>query len=246
MKFILLLLLYLYSYSQVTFIVHRAKTDGNKISQLEELIIRNTISLYNKNNSDSLKLAFENHQTFSEILTVLADNEGVDSVHVVMNSLTITERRKKKNMFSSPYLPVKNVLITTEKHIFPSDKLRKIGFIEKSIQEEVALKNPNATYTYIGFKSYKAMEKALFDSSLDFMITDNVDAWNNESLIIYDVLSEQIGSGYGIMFSKPSVYQNKLEKYFRYFLKSSKFKTKIYTLYGKEIADYFTKELRLM
>lgn len=246
MKYLYVLIFCSVLFSQTHITVHRSKTAGNTISQLEEFIIKNTILLYNKSNKNKLSMSFKNHSSFLEMLNILDERERTDSVHVVMNSLTITEERKKRNMFSSSYLPVKNVLIRSKKHVLTSDKYRRIGFLKGSIQEEDILGKQTLNKIYIGFKSYKEMEKALLNKTIDLMITDNVDTWNNESLVVDHVLTEQMGSGYGIMYSKYSVYRNKFEKYLRYFLKSSLFKAEVYKVYGKEIADYFVKELRLM
>ena len=246
MSYLLILCSFSILYSQTVFVVHRSKTFGNKISQLEELIITNTVNLYNIKNNNELKLSFKNHPSFVSIITALNNVEKSDSIHVVMNSLTITKKRQDSFLFSSAYLPVKNVLIYTKEREFNSKLARRIGFIKHSIQEDLIKLNPHETDLYIGFDSYRKMESGLLEKKIDFMITDNVDTWNNERLKIYKVLPEQIGSGYGIMFLKASVYKDKLEKYFRYFLKSPSFKKEVYNLYGKEIADYFVKELRLM
>ena len=171
MRYLLLLFSFSILYSQTVFVVHRSKTLGNKISQLEELIIKNTIDLYNIKNNDKLKLSFKNHQTFGDVLSALSNLEKSDSVHVVMNSLTITKKRQKSYAFSSSYLPVRDVLIYTKGREFNSKLTRRIGYIKRSIQEELIKLNPHEADLYKGFDSYRKMESALFENKIDFRVS---------------------------------------------------------------------------
>jgi len=242
-RFIFLFVLHWCISAQTHVQIHRSLLNDRLLMELEETIIRNVIRIHNINEADTLNYTFVNHETFEELFTDW-DLFTPDAEHLTVNSISITKDRERLFDFSSPYLPVKQVLIAV-KSTFPFTTVegKRIGFVRSSTQEAILEFLPQSCI-FKSYDTFRQLEEGLLNLEIDLMMGDNVGVWSNGHTYIYKELDKTFSSSYGIMYKKGSLLRDRLDKYLRYYLKSKGFRRLVKNYFGKDISDYMIKQLR--
>jgi ABC-type amino acid transport substrate-binding protein len=217
-----------------------------KIAELEKQILTDVIDLYNQKNkgSESLKLKFIILNTFAESFSAI-DNAKNDNLCVV-NTVSITPERMAKYDFSESYIPTRQCILGLQKIEYKLDawqaKGTKIATTksttgEKKTDELVKKYNINK----VSYPDRETRVQSIFKKEADYVLGDNLLAWENPDLKIIYEFPETFKVG--IMFKKSSTLKTKLEKTINYYLKSNKFHQEVSRILGDKIGEYFQKNL---
>ena len=225
--------------------------DRFQVDSIEYEILINTISLYNVNEEEQISFKIDTLGSFDEVLQKLKTSNSAEKNSLLgLASITRTEARKEFFDFSSIYIPAKEVITTLKKNStlsFSDLKNQRVGYQSKSI-EEISINRlmKNITLIPVGFLHYSEKSKALLNGDIKFSIDDNISIWDSEGITIIHDLKIQNGDGIAIAYPKGSKLANKLDRYLKYYINSSRFYRLIQAKYGIEIARYFKQELRLL
>ena len=243
MKIVFVLLIQFLLHSQTELVFLKTPT-VSVVTEIEEAIIENIIHLYNLKSEKKFTYRIERVSTFTDIFKRLDKKEPY---LVAINSISVTSSRKLKYDFSSSYLPSKEVIISLK--LLPASvdwktKNSKIAYQEKTTQE-IVFNRLQKKYGLIGlpYGNLGSRYIALSNKVANFTIADNVEVWNDKRFKIVTILSEQLSDGFALCYPKGSVLQQKLNKFIKYYINSAKFYKLIEEKYGKEVRDYFKRNL---
>ena len=243
MKIILILFSVFYLHSQ-TELVFLKTTTVSVVTEIEEEIIENMIRLHNLKSEGQFTYRIERVGVFSDIFKRLDNKEA----HIIgINSISVTSLRKQEYDFSSVYLPSKEVIVSLKS--LPSSitwktKNSKMAYQENTTQERI-FNRLKEEYGLIGipYKNFKSRYTALNNKEANFTIADNIEVWNEKHFKIVTVLKEQLSDGIALCYPKGSALRLKLNKFMEYYIKSAKFNKLVEEKYGKEVRDYFKRNL---
>jgi hypothetical protein len=216
------------------------------IGKIERRLINEVIDLHNKSEEIKFKLIYKEIPTFSQLISLIySKKENEKDKFIAVGQITVNYERKEKYDFSIPYVPTKEVIIAAKKNNNGLSDNATIGFLINTIQAKSIQKFSKVRIKKIAFDDYTKMFKAILNNEIDYCLGDNIDVWNHESLHIVEELTNQQGEGFALLYLKDSELKKGLDPYITYYLKSTKFKFLIEKLYGKEVRDYFIKNLKL-
>jgi len=226
--------------------VHVIVSDNdNVMGKIEENILKNIFRLHNKSSSSKLIYKLVKYPTYGASMNVFKTKSYKNKHRIfTINQVTITKEREKFYDFSTPYAPVKEVILAQKKVPFKPNASTRIGFLKFAVHA-VSIKKLRKikSFTPVPFETNKHMEQALIDKKVDFIYSENVSVWNSKVFRIVYTPAYQNGTGYGIMYPKGSSLKDVLDKYLIYYMKSAKFKQLVTRLYDKSVSEYFAKQL---
>lgn len=244
MKHLLIgLLLVSLALAQTEVTVYTTSREG-KVGQFEKELINNIFMMYNAKNASKIKAKFVKTRDFKHSFEVI--DKRKDENIMVINSITISNERKKKYDFSEPYLPVWNsILVKSDSKAGPMDWQKpgaKIGYTPGTQGETLLTRlNRNLKFKMVPYNNRDARIAGLKKGEVDFMFGDNILSWDDKSLkVIYEFVAGDVTS-FGIMYPKGSKYKSAMDGFIKYYLKSPKFFRFSQKLFGKAITDYFKK-----
>lgn len=212
------------------------------VYRIEEIIIRNTIDLYNSKEKKQLILKFMNYDNFGKLMVDF--NESDRPFRAAMSSISPTDERKKIYEFSLIYLPSKETLISLKNNPNLKNKSRlKVGYEKNTLYETTAKKMDLNLFQLIPYEDMNDLVNDLNVKKVDLMILDNIYVWNNNQYAIYSEIDNPVGDGLAIVYPKNSNLKHRLDPYLKYFLESKKFYNELSKSFGKEVADYFKKQM---
>ena len=213
--------------------------DDTVINFIEKEILFNVFKLYNAKNKNKLSYKIIK-VNFKDIFRLLEFDES--NLKMSLSSITVSSERLKKFSFSNLYIPTKTVVFSLNKNQNWKDKV--IGYQQSTIHEIIANDiKQNYKNKIKAYKQYDELLSAIYDGKLEFAISDNIEVWNDKRLKIVSETQMQIGKGIAIMYPKNSVLKDTFNKYLIYYLKSAKFTRLIRTKFGKDVSEYFRKNL---
>ena len=246
-KLLILSLCIVFSYSQEKIINVFHSDVETLIGKIERRLIYEIIDLHNKKELIKYKIVYKEIPTFSQLISIIYSKKAKDKERfIAIGQITVNNDRKKKYDFSIPYVPTKEVIITTKNNSSGLSINSRVGFLLNTIQAKSIQKlSKKIRIKQFAYNEYGKMFEAILQNDIDFCLGDNIDVWNHERLKISKELDEQQGEGFALLYLKNSELKDELDQYISYYLKSTKFKFLIEKLYGKSIRDYFIKNLQL-
>jgi polar amino acid transport system substrate-binding protein len=244
-RLISLLACVLIGFSQQTLTVYVNKLEG-KVEALEKEIVQGVVDIYNKKNKEKLVLKFVPLASFEQGFEKVASEENC----IVINSVTITEERKKLYDFSVPYLPVKNaILIRSNSNIKDpkawQKKGAKISFTRSTTGEAILLEETKKyALTLIPFDNRTQRIDALKKKVTNFAIGDNILSWDDPEIAVLYEFDDSGINNFGILFPKGSKLKASFDKTLTYYLRSPKFHQTTTQIFGNEITNYFKRYMK--
>jgi len=234
-----------------TVITVYAQERTNKFRYFERALIEEVVQLYNRAHKDTLyKIEFKDVLYFQDLFTLIDRATQTSEFNSVMaiNKISITEERKKKYDFSTPYMVNKYVMLKlkertdiTEESIFKTPY--RVVLTKGSIYDELTHSfDKQNTLTYSYFKSNKECAEQLKQKHADLFVSDYVDTWIYD-LEVGKMLMPEFNDQLGIMFPKGSLLFQHLEKYVIYFVKSPKFYNLVRKYFGVERMKYYKRSI---
>lgn len=238
--FILIPVFFLLSQDTINVII---RNESNALSLFERAFIAEIIKKYHAKSQNHYEIKYTKLMYFKDIFKLidLADNK--DRI-LGINAVNITDERKKKYDFSSPYLPIKKSLISDYYSQIDPEKLNekefKIGYLEKSVHEAAAIRlSKHYKLQLVSFKDTSTKLKALHENLIDLYVGDRIEAWVYENLkVLTDIEDEQIDY-FGILYPKNSSLKKELDPIIQYFRKSSSFYLMVKKHLGEDAVTYF-------
>lgn len=217
----------------------------NAYRKFEHEFVRRIFQLVEKRTGGSFTLDYVIIPSFGQIFTTLDSIAKTDKKHHVMavSKLSITEERKQKYDFSTPYMTNKyGILALKHSQITAENLFRKkrvLTYTSESIYDPIA-KELSETYPIRldGRKRTADCVEALRSGVADVFLTDYVEQW------IYDfkcvqVVSEEIDDHIGIMYPKKSLLKNRLAKIIKYYTTSAQFYQLVREYFGNEGIQFY-------
>ena len=202
------------------------------------------VNLYNKRNPDKLNVKFKKISSFANSFDLFRKEKGNDSI-LYINSLTITDERKKEFDFSIGYFPVRAAIITlndsplNNNNIFQNKLIfgviKKTSFNIDFVKQFADKKNHNIKM----FNDIFALHKALKSKQIDYYIGDALEAWYFKNRKLIEILYDAPFQKYGILYPKGSKLKKKLDPIIKYLIHSPNFFTMVKKSFPSLEAKYF-------
>ena len=216
---------------------------SSKLILFELDFLKQVIKLYNTKHAYKLSLKVISVRDYSDIFKKIGSSKETDLICAI-RAITITEERKKKYDFSSPYLPIKQVLITNKDKLSSIKNWRDSRYTIYGNKNTIHYKNAKLLSNKYGFKFYKpksnkriVVNNYLKKGEIDFYVGDMTDVIVTERVILAD-FEEALLSEYGILYPKDSKLKRKLDKFVKYSVKSPTYYKLLVKHFGNEIAVY--------
>ena len=248
MKSILSILLFLISIKSQTIEVNIV-INTSVIDSIEHQLVKDVFALWNRRTKILKEVYWKRHRKFSGLMKYMSelDNSRKDEV-IALSSITITKERQKQFNFSTPYVPIREVLISKSINKKANDiesiTNKRVG-ANLGTTQEVALKllEQKMNFKPVYFSMNKHKHDALINDEIDFYIDDNINVWSDSRLKIVFEFENQPGNGYGLMFHKESSLKKIIDPMLIYYMRSAKFRKITTEKFGKKISDYFVKKI---
>jgi hypothetical protein len=246
-KLIVIFLLISFGISQINLTVYTTNRVG-KVGEFETKLVEKVIALYESKNKVKVNTTFVKLQTFAEGFTKL--KEAGNNEVCVINSVTITDERKKMYNFTAPYIPTRDaILVLTSKKFANKDVWKKKGTriaYTPGTTGETIIKDLKKQYSIVGgpFENRAARLAALTTGKTEFAVGDNILAWDDPTFSVLNEIEGRKTGYFGMMFSKNSKMKAEFDKTFSYFVKSTSFRKLTTSVFGNQIAEFFRQHLK--
>ena len=242
MKLIIIIhLVIISSYSQLTIEVLRF--EFNPITmEIENYILERVKKLHYLKTNQKLIFKFKTLKKFSQILPTLKQSKKL--YIMAISGISITKSRKKKFMFTNPYIFVDDCIVTNKNYIYKADdwmiKNTRIAYTQGTNNEK-RLKILEKQYKIkpVMFNTLQDRATALKNGVVKFAIANNIFAWGDSTIkVIYNFKNDDT-PGYGIAFNKDSPLKVIFDPYIAYIIKSAYFKKLLKKFYGKFYDQFY-------
>jgi glutamine transport system substrate-binding protein len=188
-----------------------------------------------------LKINFIEVENFIDLFNALKTNK--DNACAI-SALTITKERSKSYDFSYPYMPIKEVILTTKSSNRNDWKKQgtTIALVKGSVAENhySVFKNKyKLNVILIDYKTYKTIHTEINNRKIDFFVTDIAQTWTDKNIRLVSDFDEAKLSYYGIMYPKGSKLKKLLDPAIKSLIHSPSFLNLLKKNYGQKIVDYY-------
>lgn len=232
--------------SQINLTVYTTNRVG-KVGEFESQLVKEVLKLYESKNKTKVNAKFVKLNTFAEGFTKL--NEAGNAEVCVINSVTITDERKKMYNFTSPYIPTRDAILVlaskkfTDKEIWKK-KGTRIAYTPGTTGEAI-IADLKSKYEIVGvpFENRAARLAALTSGKTEFAVGDNILAWDDPTYAVLNEIEGRKTGYFGMMFKNNSKMKAEFDKVFSYYVKSSSFRKLTSKVFGSQIAEFFRQNL---
>jgi hypothetical protein len=245
-SFLILIVFIIYNISAQTVIVFiEKKTNEDKFAKFEKDMISSFITFFNLESNSKYKLNFI-EMTLNETFIKMQKYTSNDNI-LAINSLSVTDERKLKFDFSTPYMINRPIILKSKKNKNPKDleNIKSVfGTIKGSIYERILINDlKNKNQKYILTNSMIELIEKLKNGSIDFIYSDYVNIWSFDLESVKEIDTGDIDQ-IAILFPKNSILRKSINTYFETFIKSGTYMSLIKKHFGEAAINYFQRGLK--
>lgn len=216
--------------------------DNKPVSNFEIAFLQEIQKRYNSLNKKQFFFHIQKLTSYKELFNLSHAENSTN--FAALSSISITKERKNKYAFSTPYMPVRQILVASvNRKNYVKDwknKKMKLGVNPntKHLKESIKLQKKYG-FNIIYYNQSEQPSFLAGIGEIDFYLTDSAELWENNTIFSISDFKDGENSAFAIMFNRFNPFVKIFDKIIFDYINSSEYENLITKYLGLNAKQFF-------